>query len=108
MSNADGAIIKNGKILGYFEYFGTSDIAISMIYSTYEELINNNRQKGDWNECKCGKPAEEVILYTNYGGGFHWQAKVCLYCKAIMEGCVATENITIIDGLPKGIPDPFL
>ena len=101
MSHSSGAVIRNGQVLGFFEYNSTSDVAISAIWPTYEELHENWRS-GIWNRCACGDPPQEVVLYTNYGQGFHWSAKVCLRCKAIVENLMPFEldGVERIDGLP--------
>ncbi|MEK7640932.1 MAG: hypothetical protein AAB389_02970 [Patescibacteria group bacterium] len=82
MSHANGEVIYQGKVVGLFEYDGTSDIAVPAIWDTNEELEAHWRNN-DWKKCTCGQPNIDVILYTDYGYGFHWPAKACLKCKAI-------------------------
>jgi hypothetical protein len=110
MSHSNGAVIKNGEILGFFEYNGTCDVAISSIWPTFEDL-RNNWHKDIWNKCKCDNQPLEAILYTNYGGGFHWLTWICITCKAIVTNHMPFESegtIQCTDGLPKGVTrDPF-
>lgn len=109
MSHANGAVIKNGQVLGFFEYNGTCDVAISTIWQTRKELEENWRSDTS-NKCECGEPPEEVILYADYGDGFHWSAKVCLRCKAIVENLMPfdSEGVEHTDGLPEGITTELL
>lgn len=87
MSHDYGEVIVNGKVVGYFVYYGTTDYAISKIYDSAEESSNNWRNH-IFQECTCGEKSIDAILWTSYGGkdGFHWNGKVCLICKAITEG----------------------
>lgn len=100
MSNMMGEVIKEGKVVGYYEYNGTWDMARSDIHPTEEAVIEN------WGEdcthvCNCESKGEPVILYSSYGGGFHWPATTCLKCGAILEGreWPATDDM---DGHPLG------
>ena len=85
MSHSSGEVIHNGKIVGYFEYNGTADFAMMDIHPTAEERNAHWREECT-HECTCGKPPEDVILYTSYGMGFHYKAKACLSCMVIVDG----------------------
>lgn len=85
MSDAFGHVVKDGKIVAYFEYAGTADVVIPDLYDSYDELQAHWR-KEEWKKCNCGKEPEEVLLYSDYGGGFYWPGKVCLPCHAIVDG----------------------
>lgn len=92
MSHANGEIIQGDKVIGYFEYNGTSDVAISSIWNSYEEMLSHWRT-GLWGICSCEKPQwEDVKLYTDYGRGFYWSAKVCLKCKTITKNLMPFED----------------
>jgi hypothetical protein len=85
MSHAIGRVIKDERVIGYFDYDGTCDIAIPNIYSSLEELRENWRKWPPY-KCECDIDSlEDVILYTDYGNGWHWDAKVCLKCGVINE-----------------------
>jgi hypothetical protein len=85
MSHAGGTVtFKDGDIL-HFEYNGTSDICIPMLYTTEDELSDNWRN-GQWRECSCENEHEDVIIYSSYGGGFDWHGKACRVCMCITEG----------------------
>lgn len=102
MSHANGVVMKGTKAVGYFEYDGTVDVAVSAIWSTREELEKYWRS-GVWKDCECGKPPEEVVLYTEYGGGFHWPARICFRCGAIVDNLMPPEERT--SGLPPKLAD---
>lgn len=86
MSHAWGEVIHEGKVVGRYEYNGTADVAMSRIFDTNDELKQHWRtEHADDAECTCGQPPADVILYSDYGGGFHWPAKACLKCHAIVE-----------------------
>jgi hypothetical protein len=100
MSHAYGEVIKDGKVLAFFEYDGTSDIAISCLHNTEAELQAQWRS-GVWNECTCGQPGSDVLLYTNYGRGCFWPGKVCLACRAITGGRDPyADNVETTNGHP--------
>jgi hypothetical protein len=85
MSHAHGEVYQGGRIVGYYEYDGTADIACSRIQES-PEAVNASWRGDNWRECECGQDAEDVILYSDYGDGFHWPAKACLRCHAITDG----------------------
>lgn len=87
MSHAFAEIIHDGKVIGYSEYNGTVDaMAWSSWYDTLEEVNENWRDKTDreWPKiCSC-QPTE-IIIYTDYGRGFHWHAPACLTHRVIID-----------------------
>lgn len=87
MSHAWGEVIHDGAVVGYYEYNGTTDNAIGRIYHSFAELWAVWRC-GDMGKCVCGKSPVPVVLYSDYGGGFHWDAKACLACRTITDGLV--------------------
>ena len=98
MSHSDGKIVCAGKVIGYFEYNGTCDVAISAIWDTYDEMHEHWRS-GVWNNCTCHEQPTEVLIWTSYGAGFYWPGKVCLPCRAITDGQMPfDESIKITDG----------
>src|SRR5687768_10382284 len=87
MSHANGEVIRDGRTVGWFEYNGTGDYALRRVFGTYEELHRHWRtEHAEEADCVCGEPPADVTLYTDYGGGFHWPAKACLRCSAIVDG----------------------
>ena len=82
MSRSSGKVIKDKNVVGYFVYDGTVDVARPNIYKTAEEIHDNWNADGWSHKCECGE-WEDVILYSLYGGGFHWDAKACLKCGVI-------------------------
>lgn len=95
MSHAWGEVYKqDGDVLhlvGHFEYNGTADVCCQRVYATREEMLDNWR--GDnWRECTCGEAPEDVLLYSDYGGGFHWQDTVCFRCMAIVGNLVCADG----------------
>lgn len=97
MSHSYGEVIKDGEIIGHYEYNGTSDIAGNRIYKTKEEVGANWRSKHSFDaECTCSVVHESaVILYSDYGYGFHWPATACLKCGVVLEGRGAYDIDTI-------------
>lgn len=87
MSHSSGTVtfISDDKKY-WFEYNGTSDICIPMIYKTQEEMEENWRS-GKWRTCYCGNESEEVVIEdSHYGEGFSWKGKACRKCMCITEG----------------------
>ena len=87
MSHASGEVwTPEGTLLGYFEYNGTVDVACARIFESFDTLWDNWR--GDvCRDCTCGGTVkQDVVLFTNYGGGFYWPGKACLPCCAITDG----------------------
>lgn len=83
MSHAYGtATFSADNHIMHFEYNGTTDVAISALWDTKQEVTNHWRE-GIWNACVCGK-SEDVIFFADYGDGIHWQGKACRYCRAII------------------------
>lgn len=84
MSHAVGAVrFDDGKIL-YYEYDGTSDVAIAKLYETRDEVYENWRESPPAH-CTCGK-TEPVRIMTTYGGGSAWDGRACRHCRAITDG----------------------
>lgn len=104
MSHASGQVIKNKKVVGYFEYNGTSDIVYPKIRDSMEAVSNHWREDQPFSRtCSCGRPPEDVVLWSSYGAGFYWEGKACLRCKVIM-GEIQLEKIEKIKrGYPRGV-----
>lgn len=88
MSHATGYVFLDTPAsvqVGWFEYNGTSDVAIPMIYESAAELQENWR-RGTWRVCNCGHAPTLVILRTDYGGGFEWHGTACFHCMVIVDG----------------------
>ena len=90
MSHANGMVQFPDKTVMHFEYNGTSDVTVSVLWDTSEEV--HAHWRGDlWNECKCGRD-EPVTLFTDYGDGFHWPGRACRHCRAITAGLEPDET----------------
>jgi hypothetical protein len=84
MSHSGGEVWIGGVAVAYFEYDGTSDIAISCLHES-DAATRAEWRAHTWRDCECGALPDAVVLFTHYGGGFHWPAKACLTCRAITE-----------------------
>lgn len=111
MSSGSGAIfpLTGGRPMGYFIYNGTADVVLpSVRYSVDEAWEMDETWPG---ECQCDL-LEEVYLYTNYGGGFHWKGYWCPGCRrvALEKGVPYAYNkedrVEIVDGLPENCEWP--
>lgn len=101
MSHSIGIVYDfEGEVLGYFEYNGTVDYACSSV-RTLEEVESNWRTGAAEVPCNCIKEKRKpkwVLLYSDYGFGFHWPAQICENCKSIIHG---TEPCNDIKGYPE-------
>jgi hypothetical protein len=92
MSSVTGEVIRDKQIIiGYFDYCGTTDVAMPKIFKTAGEVVHRKRDqelsKSEWEKCECGPDVHiDVLLYVDYGGGFHWPAKICLRRNVIIDG----------------------
>src|SRR4051812_49050638 len=88
MSHAMGEVIHDGRVVGFFEYNGTCDVACNRIFCDRNNLWDNHWRTQYVNDaaCVCGEesPGQEVILYADYADGFHWPATACLTCGVIL------------------------
>ena len=80
--NVEGQVIHDGKIVGYFEYWGSSDYVPSKFYDTWAEVWNHWRDRAEAT-CTCGQSPVKVILWNEYGTGNHFPCEACLTCHAI-------------------------
>lgn len=81
MSHSSGKVrFKDGGIMHY-EYNGTSDVCISSLYPTFDEMWVNWRNH-EWKICTCDKE-EEVEIYSGYGGGFYFIGNACKQCLSL-------------------------
>ena len=107
MSHARGEVWQKRRCIGYFEYNGTVDIPHSRIYATVDDMHLNWR--GDnMRKCECSGPPDEVILWTQYGGGdgFYWKGKACLPCGAIIsESDDEGDGPKCTDGSPSNFAE---
>ena len=73
MSLATGRVLTpDGEhLLGYFEYDGTSDVALTRIASDKPDLDRTWRSESDENEaaCDCGGAPSAVLLRAHYADG---------------------------------------
>jgi hypothetical protein len=91
-STEKGFFSKQRILLGWFEYNGTSDIACTRVYNTREEMLANWRGNNS-RSCFCKAVGQSVILYTDYGNGYHWPGRVCWNCMSIIDGMLAIDTI---------------
>jgi|GEM_PF-6743928 len=82
MSNSLGYVCIEGVVVGYFEYFGTSDVAEREIRGTKQAVSDHWRQP-EHRQCTCGLPPTPAMLYSTYGYGYYWPSEVCLNCLCI-------------------------
>lgn len=108
MGHAIGQVYQDGKLVGWSYYNGTADVLYSSIRQSLRDVCNGIDE--GWRNCTCGKPPLDVILYSDYGGGFWWPAKACLECKAIIEplmpfdqgGETLADRVPVTNGFPEG------
>lgn len=88
MSHAKGIVFSiSGEIVGHFEFSMSTETVISPIYKTEEELDKNYRTGTTCPACTCGSSPEAVIFYYDcLGGEYYWEGKVCLTCRAVVQG----------------------
>lgn len=107
MSHASGRVYAadGSRLLGYFEYNGTSDVVTTAIGS-WEEMDQNWRTARNMRHCQC-RPQQHtpVILHTDYGNGYYWSGSACLACRAITGGY---DPYHTDDGPINGHPFPEL
>lgn len=84
MSHSSGAVKFNDGEIWFYEYNGTTDVVISNLRKTLQEVRDNWRES-EWLECTCGK-AEPVEIYSDYGGGFCFNGKACRKCRSVDGG----------------------
>jgi hypothetical protein len=89
MSHAGGTVkFKDGLVLHY-EYDGTSDVCISKLYDTFDEMWANWRTFPKV-ECKCEKD-EDVTIHSTYGSGFEWEGGACRKCMCITRDLIPKQ-----------------
>jgi hypothetical protein len=99
MSHAWGEVwSEDGKLYGFFEYDGTSDVVCTRIHLD-RVGVEANWRKDNWRKCTCGSLGQPVILYTSYGFGFYWPGRVCWGCLAVTEG-ITDDGLETHDGHP--------
>jgi hypothetical protein len=84
MSHATGVVKCKDNTLFYFEYNGTSDMNLSTLYNTTEEMHANWRSNA-MPKCTCDGPHEYVEMANCYGGGALYPGKICRNCMCIVS-----------------------
>lgn len=110
MSHSMGTVYDtNGNVVAYFEYNGTSDVAVSHLCTTRDEVWETWREK-TWRDCECGLQPQAAVLHSEYGGGFSWASRVCLNCRAIINPVPYMDDTMTHDGepFPNGPEGPRL
>lgn len=82
MSHASGAVKFGDGTVMFYEYNGTSEVAVSHLYDNMQGVADNWRN-GEWLDCKCPKGMEPVEIYSSYGEGFYWPGEACRTCRAL-------------------------
>ncbi len=108
MSHAVGHLIREGAVIGYFEFDGNSDNPLPQIRDTEKEIGDGWRPTIEQlleifrQQQACTHKPEMVTLWADYGGrgGMHWQHPVCLECKLIMN-----HDVDITDIWKRGYPN---
>lgn len=81
MSHAYGKCrFADGTVL-HFEYDGTSDMCISRLWDTEEE-VGEHWRTWETRDCKCGK-YEDVEMAVDYGSGKIATGRACKHCRAV-------------------------
>lgn len=96
MSHQQGDVLIDGKIVGYFEYDGTSDFARQRVFRTQEELCENWR-KDQGSKCCHSEDHSNIIdvtLHAHYGNGLLWNSRICTDCLWIVGYRNSMEEIT--------------
>ena len=90
MSHSSGCVfsVPDLKILGWYEYDGTVDVARTAIFPTIDDLDKAWRTEDSFREC-ADRPGVvhvevPVILWSDYAGGFAWPSRVCVTCGVIV------------------------
>jgi len=110
MSHASGAVrFPDGKVM-FYEYNGTSDVAISHLYDNMQGVADNWR-KGERLHCECEKGMEPVEIYSSYGG-FTYPGEACRTCRALHGPRYTPEAVdATVNGEPqwhKDIPPELM
>jgi hypothetical protein len=100
MSRATGEVYKAGHIIGYWLYDGTVDSAarpeiVSSVDEVWGQLYEMYKQQAFQPWPRCAHDASthvDVLLYSDYGGGFHWPGKICEACRLITSGWAPSDD----------------
>jgi hypothetical protein len=89
MSHASAEFIfKDGTIL-YGEYNGTSNVMLSNMFNTYDEMLDKWREQ-EWRGCEC--PGEPCVAMTNYADGEWWVGIACRKHMCFKEPMMTSED----------------
>jgi hypothetical protein len=99
VSHATGQVIVDGKIARWFEYNGTADVVLPKLFKSNAELSENWRIEQTVIPCPGACTLQDCLLYTDYGGGYHWPGVVCLNCDRVVEW-FTPYDAGIINGHP--------
>jgi hypothetical protein len=106
MSHANGLCRFSDGTIFAFIYDGTSDTVDGPLCETLEAAWERHSQ-GVLVPFPGGAEDEEpVVLYTDYGKGFHWNGIVSKLCMRVIDGCCPCEydfndGIYPEDGTPE-------
>lgn len=108
MSKAWGCVhsVPDGAIIGWYLYNGTSDIACSSIFESYDALLAEWRGETDEDRYRLCSTSDvqhvhgPVRLWSDYGSGFGWLAVACLTCRVII-GPFSEEDAEHTDVAPE-------
>ncbi|GEM_PF-1747229 len=128
MGRARGQVKFNDTIK-FFIYDSTEDICRPKLYDTFNELLDNweksnvpivknitTYDKRSWvknifksnrdenkNRNGCNHQEENVVIYQDYGGGFHWKGTACRKCNMILKG-IEPLKLPVVDRY-DGVPN---
>ena len=74
MSHANAEFIFKDNTVLHGEYNGTSDVMLTNMFTTYDEMTDHWREQ-EWKECECD--GEPCIAFTDYGSGSWWVGCAC-------------------------------
>lgn len=97
-----GEVIRDGKIIGYYEYNGTCDVLAGNLICDTEDAVHEHWREQPWSECPHAADSHvPVVIYSSYGGGFYWDGKACMDCRIVTDGLSPESTV---DGHPLGHP----
>jgi hypothetical protein len=100
MSNTHGQVIHDGNVVGHIEYYGSSSCVPPRFFDTYAE-VDEHWRTWPQAECTCGQPPVPVLIWVEYGSGYHWPSDACLICHVITGLRSSYDEPLDIDEWPK-------
>lgn len=83
MSHANATFVFADRPPLFGEYDGTSDVMLSQMFDTRDE-VRKHWRKQVWKDCSCGGEPVKCVAHTDYGLGFWWHGTACLKCRVFI------------------------